>query len=55
VRPILRTSSESRHPARHFCLGIRLVIDSDTVAVVPRATSHEIGRFKAYTTHPRRR
>jgi len=33
----------------------RLVIDGDTVAVVPRTTSHQIGRFKAYATHPRRR
>ena len=33
----------------------RLVIDGDTVAVVPRTTSREIGRFKAYATHPRRR
>jgi hypothetical protein len=33
----------------------RLVIDGETVAVVPRTTSHEIGRFKAYATHPRRR
>ena len=33
----------------------RLVIDGDTVAVVPRTTSHEIGRYKAYATHPERR
>jgi hypothetical protein len=33
----------------------RLVIDGDTVAVVPRTTSREIRRFKAYATHPRRR
>jgi len=33
----------------------RLIIDGDTVAVVPRTTSREIGRYKAYTTHPRRR
>ena len=33
----------------------RLVIDGDTVAVVPRTTSREIGRYKAYATHPRRR
>ncbi len=33
----------------------RLVIDGEIVAVVPRTTSHEIGRFKAYATHPRRR
>ena len=32
----------------------RLVIDGDTVAVVPRTTSREIGRFKAYATHPRK-
>jgi hypothetical protein len=30
----------------------RLVIDGETVAVVPRTTSREIGRFKAYATHP---
>ncbi len=33
----------------------RLVIDGDTAAVVPRTTHHDIGRFKAYATHPRRR
>lgn len=33
----------------------RLVIDGETVAVVPRTTSHEIGRYMAYATHPRRR
>lgn len=33
----------------------RLVIDGDTVATVPRTTSHEINRFKAHATHPRRR
>jgi hypothetical protein len=33
----------------------RLVIDGETVGVVPRATSHEIGRYKAYATHPGRR
>jgi integrase-like protein len=32
----------------------RLVIDSETVATVPRATSHEIDRFKAHATHPRK-
>jgi hypothetical protein len=32
----------------------RLVIDGDTVAVVPRTTSREIDRFKAYATHPRK-
>jgi hypothetical protein len=30
----------------------RLVIDGETVAVVPRTTSREIDRFKAYATHP---
>ena len=33
----------------------RLVIDGDTVAVVPRTTRHEIGRYKAYATRPGRR
>ena len=33
----------------------RLVIDGDTVATVPRATSRQIDRYKAYATHPRRR
>jgi hypothetical protein len=33
----------------------RLVIDGETVTVVPRTTSHEIGRFKTYATGPRRR
>jgi hypothetical protein len=33
----------------------RLVIDGDTVAEVPRATSREIDRYKAYATRPRRR
>jgi hypothetical protein len=33
----------------------RLVIDGETVAVVPRATSGEIARYKAYATHPGRR
>ena len=33
----------------------RLVIDGDTVAVVPRTTSHEIGRYKACATRPGRR
>jgi transposase InsO family protein len=33
----------------------RLVIDGETVAVVPRTTSHEIGRYKAYATRPGRR
>lgn len=32
----------------------RLVIDGDTIAEVPRITSHEIGRFKAYATPPRK-
>jgi hypothetical protein len=30
----------------------RLVIDGETVATVPRTTSHEIDRYKAYATHP---
>jgi hypothetical protein len=30
----------------------RLVIDGETVGVVPRTTSREIDRFKAYATHP---
>jgi transposase InsO family protein len=33
----------------------RVVIDGDTVAVVPRLTSREIGRYKAYATRPGRR
>jgi Integrase core domain len=33
----------------------RLVIDGETVGVVPRTTSHEIDRYKAYATNPRRR
>jgi hypothetical protein len=33
----------------------RLVIDGETVGVVPRTTSREIGRYKAYATHPGRR
>jgi hypothetical protein len=33
----------------------RLVIDGDTVATVPRTTSDQIGRYKAYATHPGRR
>ena len=33
----------------------RLVIDGEAVGVVPRATSREIGRYKAYATHPGRR
>jgi hypothetical protein len=33
----------------------RLVIDGETVGVVPRTTSYEISRYKAYATHPRRR
>jgi len=32
----------------------RLVIDGDTVAVVPRTTSREIDRYKAHATHPGR-
>jgi hypothetical protein len=31
----------------------RLVIDGETVAVVPRTTSREVDRYKAYATHPR--
>ena len=30
----------------------RLVIDGETDPVVPRTTSHQIDRFKAYATHP---
>jgi transposase InsO family protein len=33
----------------------RLVIEGDTVAEVPRTTSREIDRYKAYATRPRRR
>jgi len=33
----------------------RLVIDGETAAVVPRTTSCEIARYKAYATHPGRR
>jgi hypothetical protein len=33
----------------------RLVIDGEAVGVVPRTTSHEIGRYKACATHPGRR
>jgi hypothetical protein len=33
----------------------RLVIDGEAVAVVPRTTSHQIDRYKAYATHPRKR
>jgi hypothetical protein len=32
----------------------RLVIDGETVGVVPRTTSREIGRYKAHATHPRK-
>jgi len=32
----------------------RLVIDGDTVATVPRTTSRQIGRYKAYATHPQK-
>jgi hypothetical protein len=32
-----------------------LVIDGETVGVVPRTTSREIDRYKAYATHPGRR
>ena len=30
----------------------RLVIGGETVAAVPRTTSHEIARYKAYATGP---
>ena len=33
----------------------RLVIGGETVAVVPRTTTREIHRYKAYATHPGRR
>jgi hypothetical protein len=33
----------------------RLVIDGDTVATVPRTTSHQIDRYKAHASHRRRR
>jgi hypothetical protein len=33
----------------------RLVIDGETVGVVPRTTSHQIDRYKAYATRPGRR
>ena len=33
----------------------RLVVDGETVRTVPRTTSSEIGRHKAYAAHPRRR
>jgi hypothetical protein len=33
----------------------RLVINGETVGVVPRATSRQIDRCKAYATHPGRR
>ena len=33
----------------------RLVIDGDTIAEVPRTTSQEISRYKAYATRPGRR
>jgi transposase InsO family protein len=33
----------------------RLVIDGETVRVVPRTTSHQIDCYKAYATHPRKR
>jgi transposase InsO family protein len=33
----------------------RLVIDGETIAVVPRTTTREIHRYKAYATHPGRR
>jgi hypothetical protein len=33
----------------------RLVIDGETVGVVPRTTSREIDRYKAHATHPGKR
>jgi hypothetical protein len=33
----------------------RLAIDGEVVAVVPRTTSREIGRYKACATHPPKR
>jgi hypothetical protein len=33
----------------------RLVIDGDTIAEVPRTTSQEVSRYKAYATRPGRR
>jgi hypothetical protein len=33
----------------------RLTIDGDTIAEVPRTTSQEISRYKAYAIHPGRR
>jgi hypothetical protein len=33
----------------------QLVIDGETVRVVPRTTGHQIDRYKAYATHPRKR
>ena len=33
----------------------RLVIDGDTVGVVPRTTSYEINRYKAHAIHSRKR
>jgi hypothetical protein len=33
----------------------RLVIDGETIGVVPRTTSHEIDRYKAHATSPARR
>jgi hypothetical protein len=35
--------------------GFRLVIDGDTASVVPRVTSREIDRYKAYATRQGRR
>ena len=32
----------------------RLVIDGDTVTTVPRTTSRQIDRYKAYATHPQK-
>jgi len=36
-------------------IGFRMVIGGETVGVVPRITSYEIGRFKAYAARPGRR
>lgn len=33
----------------------QLVIDGEIVGVVPRTTSREIDRYKAYATHPGKR
>jgi len=38
---------------RPLCMSFRLVIEGETVAIVPRTTSSEIHRYKAYAAHPR--